>query len=69
MDLDIDDIYAARFELENGIICNYTTDVFSIPPFKQTKIIGEKGQIICDFHEGIIKINTGKTWKIIKINN
>jgi predicted dehydrogenase len=67
LDVNIDDFYTATFELENGIICNYTTDVFSIPPFKQTKIFGENGQIICNFHQGIIEIKKDKTCKIFNV--
>lgn len=67
LDVNINDIYMASIEFSNGIICNYTTDVFSKPPFKHTKIIFENGQVFCDFHKGIIKIKKDKKSKILKI--
>lgn len=67
LDADIDDIYQILFELENKILCNMTVDVISRPSIKETKIIGEKGTIICDYNTGEIRINKGKDWRIIKI--
>jgi predicted dehydrogenase len=65
LDAKIDDNYNAIFELKNGIVCNYVTDVITNPPSKTTKIIGEKGTILCDFKNGKISImNTKKTKEI-----
>lgn len=57
LDVDIDDIYQMILEFKSGILCDFVTDVISNPPSKVTKLIGEKGTMICDFKEGIIKIN------------
>jgi len=67
LETNIDDIYQAFLEFKNGILCTLIVDVFSIPSFNETKILGEKGSIICNFNEGIIKINKGKNWKVIKL--
>lgn len=56
LDVKIDDIYQIFLEFKNGIVCNFVTDVISIPPSKMTKLIGEKGTLICDFKNGTIKI-------------
>jgi len=65
LDVNIDDNYQAILEFQNRIFCSLNVDVFSIPSVKQTKIIGEKGTIICNFDESKIKINVGKGWKSI----
>ena len=67
LDADIDDVYQILLEFKNNILCNMMIDVISIPSFRETKIIGEKGSIICDFNSGTIKINKGKEWKEIKL--
>jgi predicted dehydrogenase len=67
LDAKIDDIYNAMFEFKNGIICNYITDVITNPPSKTTKIIGEKGTILCDFKTGEILLLKEKTRKKIKV--
>lgn len=67
LDVDIDDTYQILLEFKNKILCTLTTDVISIPSFKETKIIGEKGTIFCDFKAGIIRINKGAGWKIVNV--
>ena len=64
---DIDDIYQIQLEFKNKIVCNLLLDVISIPSFRETKIIGEKGTILCDFNKGTIKVNKGKGWSTIKL--
>ena len=39
----------------------------SNPSFRETKLIGSKGVILCDFKEGIMQINTGKKWSVKKL--
>ena len=65
LDVDIDDNYQAILEFQNKIFCTLNVDVFSIPSIKETKIIGEKGTIICNFDKSKIKINVGNGWKSI----
>ena len=65
LDVNIDDNYQAILEFQNKIFCSLNVDVFSIPSIKQTKIIGEKGTIICNFDKSKIKINVGNGWKSI----
>ncbi len=60
---NIDDIYEILIEFKNGIKCVLIIDVLSIPAFSETKIIGEKGTIICDHNTGVIKLHNGKKWK------
>jgi len=67
LDVDIDDVYQILLKFKNGIFCTMIIDVISIPSFRETKIIGEKGTILCDFNKGCIKINKGKGWKTLKI--
>ena len=67
LDADIDDFYQVSIEFQKNIFCTLNIDVISIPSFRETKIIGQKGTILCDFINGIIKINTGKKWKIINV--
>jgi len=66
LDVDIDDIYQIHAQFKNGIVGNLVFDVISNPSFRETKLIGSKGVILCDFKKGIIQINTGKKWKIKK---
>ncbi|RZD48488.1 MAG: hypothetical protein CXT78_01130 [Thaumarchaeota archaeon] len=61
---NIDDIYEILMEFKNGIKCILIIDVLSTPAFSETKIIGEKGTILCDHNSGIIKLHNGKKWKI-----
>lgn len=67
LDADIDDIYQVLLEFRNRTYCTLNIDVISIPSFRETKIIGEKGTILCDFNKGQLKINKGKDWKIIQL--
>lgn len=68
MDVKIDDNYQAILEFKNKIYCTLNIDVFSIPSVKETKIIGEKGTILCNFDESQIKINIGSSWKVIYLS-
>jgi len=67
LDVQIDDIYQIIFEMKNNILCNLTVDVITQPSIKETKIIGEKGTILCDFGLGQIKIGKNEKWKTKKI--
>lgn len=67
LDADIDDIYQIHTHFKNGIVGNLIFDVIANPSFRETKLIGDKGVILCDFNKGIIQINTGKKWKTNKI--
>jgi predicted dehydrogenase len=67
LDADIDDIYHAFIEFKNKISCTLLVDVVSIPSFRETKIIGEKGTILCDFNLGIIKVFRNNKWKKIQV--
>ena len=67
LDVDIDDIYQIHAKFKNGIVGNLIFDVVSNPSFRETKLIGSKGVILCDFKEGIIQINTGKKWSVKKL--
>ena len=59
LETNIDDVYQTLIKFRNGILCSMVVDVLSIPSFRETKIIGEKGTIICNFNEGVIKIHSG----------
>jgi predicted dehydrogenase len=63
LDADIDDVYQTIIEFKHGVLCTMNIDVISIPSFRETKILGEKGTIVCDFNKGIIEINKGKKWR------
>lgn len=67
LDNNIDDIYQIMIEFKNGIQCILVVDVISQPSFSETKIIGERGSIICDFNKGTIQINKGNGWKNIQL--
>lgn len=71
LDVNIDDIYQVLMKFKNNISCMLTVDVLSIPSFRETKIIGEKGTILCDFTNANLKILKGnKTKKIqLKLGN
>jgi len=64
---NIDDIYEILIEFKNGIQCILVIDVLSTPAFSETKIIGEKGVILCDHNTGIIKLHNGAKWKFKKL--
>ena len=68
LDVQIDDNYQAILEFKDKIFCTLNIDVFSIPSVKETKIIGEKGTMICDFDKSQIRINLGKEWKSISLS-
>ena len=68
LDVNIDDIYQVHTHFKNGIVGNLVFDVIANPSFRETKLIGNKGVILCDFKKGIIQTNTGKKWEIKKIN-
>ena len=59
---NIDDIYEILIEFKNGIHCVLIIDVISSPAFSETKIITEKGTILCDHNLGLIKQNYGSKW-------
>jgi predicted dehydrogenase len=64
---DIDDIYQTFIEFRNGVKCILVIDVFSRVPFSETKIIGEKGAILCEYNTPSVKVGKEKTWKTIKL--
>ncbi len=66
---DIDDLYQVIIEFSNGIQCMLVIDVISDPAFSETKIIGEKGVILCDHNEGSIKIGKSSKWKKMLIQS
>ena len=68
LDVKIDDNYQTIMEFKNKIHCTLNIDVFSIPSVKETKIIGEKGTILCNFAKSQIKINVGNGWKVISLS-
>lgn len=67
LDVKIDDVYQILMKFKNNINCSLTIDVLSIPSFRETKIIGEDGTILCDFNNGTLKILKGKTVKEISL--
>lgn len=67
LDVNINDVYQVLLEFKNNISCTLSIDVFSIPSFKETKIIGEKGTILANFQTGKIQLSTGKKWKSFNI--
>ncbi len=60
---DIDDIYEIMIEFQNGIHCILVIDILSSPSFSETKIVGEKGVILCDHNSGIMKFGINGKWK------
>lgn len=67
LDVKIDDIYQIIFELKNKILCSLTVDVITHPSIKESKIIGEKGTIKCNYSTGEIKIGRNEKWKTQKM--
>ena len=69
LDVDIDDVYQTLVKFRNGILCTMTVDVLSIPSFRETKIVCDRGTIVCNFNEGLIKIYKGNkaNKKILKM--
>mgnify|MGYP006426625029 FL=1 len=66
---NIDDLYQSMIEFSSGVKCIMVIDVISDPAFSETKIIGEKGVILCDHNEGIIKIGKNSKWEKIQIKS
>jgi len=64
---NIDDIYQILLKFKNGVQCVLVVDVFSQPSFSETKIIGEKGTILCYYNKLMLKISHGKKWKTTKL--
>lgn len=62
--IDIDDLYQANIEFSKKVFCNFTIDVFSRPPIRETRIIGDKGIITCNFISNQMTIS--KNNKIVK---
>jgi len=58
LDVDIDDIYNMLLEFDNGMESTMTVDVIARFPFRQIKILGEKGVIIADWSERSVKYFT-----------
>lgn len=67
LDVKIDDVYQVLMKFKNNISCTLTVDVISIPSFRETKIIGEHGTILCDFNNGTLKILKRKTVKKVPL--
>ena len=67
LDVKIDDMYQVLMKFKSNISCTLTVDVISIPSFRETKIIGEYGTILCDFNNGTLKILKEKTVKNIPL--
>lgn len=57
LDSNIDDYYAVHTTFENNVEGNLVFDVFANPSFRETKIIGSKGVIQCDFKTGLLQIS------------
>lgn len=67
--VDIDDIYEILLEFKNGIQCILVVDVITAPAINETKIIGEKGVIVCDHNKELIKIGLNNKWKVLKLKS
>lgn len=67
--VDIDDIYQVLLEFKNGIQCILVVDVITSPAFNETKIVGEKGVIVCDHNKELIKIGKDDEWKTLKLKS
>ncbi len=67
LDVKIDDIYQIMFEMQSKTLCNLTVDVITQPSIKETKIIGEKGVLICNYSTGEIKIGKNEKWTTQKL--
>jgi len=64
LDVDIDDIYYLMVECENKVYGSLCIDVLSRVPFRELRIIGEKGNISWDFTKKTVKlyIADGEKW-------
>lgn len=69
LDADIDDLYQAIIEFKKNIFCNFTIDVFSRPPIRETRIIGKNGMITCNFLSNVIIINSRNKIRKKKFTN
>ena len=58
LEADIDDIYNILLEFSNGIEALMTIDVIARFPFRQLKILGEKGVIFADWSSKNVKYFT-----------
>ena len=67
LDVKIDDIYQIMFEMQSKTLCNLTVDVITQPSIKETKIVGEKGVLICNYSNGEIKIGKNEKWTVQKL--
>jgi len=68
LEADIDDVYQILVKFEDKFIGNLLVDVVSRIPYRQLKIIGEKGVIIWDGTEKTVKVFSveNKKWKEYK---
>lgn len=69
LNADIDDLYQTIIEFSNGIQCIMVIDVISDPAFSETKIIGQKGVILCDHNKGTINVGKSSKWKKIQVKS
>jgi len=67
LDVKIDDIYQIMLEMQSKTLCNLTVDVITQPSIKETKIVGEKGVLICNYATGEIKIGKNEKWAVQKM--
>ncbi len=58
LEADIDDIYNVLLNFQNGIQGNLTVDVIARFPYRQLKILGEKGVIFADWADRTVKYFT-----------
>ena len=70
LEVDIDDIYNILLEFENGMESTMTVDVIARFPFRQIKILGEKGVILADWSERSVRYFTNESgWIENKIDD
>ncbi|MCV0393565.1 MAG: Gfo/Idh/MocA family oxidoreductase [Nitrosopumilus sp.] len=70
LEVDIDDIYNILLEFENGMESTLTVDVIARFPFRQLKILGEKGVILADWSEKNVKYYTNENgWTENKVDD
>jgi len=70
LDSEIDDLYNAILDFENGVKGMLTVDVISRIPYRQTKILTEKGVIESDWNKKNIKVFTEcDGWKKFTIDS
>ena len=68
---NIFDVYNLMIEFKNDIVANVLVDVIQRPPGRTCEIIGEKGTIVWDYEEKLVKIFTIDTneWKTFPESN